>query len=172
MKKRLRLLRPSARHKTQYLKGLREFAIEEGKSQRKINKLVEGFEDYVRILRNYEKGSNLPKGHVTSSTYWLFDGPQYIGETTIRHRLTPGLQKEGGHIGYGIRPSMRRRGYGKAILRLALLKGKTLEMKRFLITCDDNNIASRKVIEANGGKFIGRVHNRGKSVRRYWIGEK
>ena len=60
---------------------------------------------------------------------------------------------DGGHIGYSIRPSYRRRGYGHRILQLALEKCGDLGMERVLVTCDEDNAASRRIIEANGFVF-------------------
>jgi predicted acetyltransferase len=77
----------------------------------------------------------------------------------------------GGHIGYQIRPTQRLRGYGKELLRLGLQKAYQLGFKRVLVTCDENNISSQKVIEYNGGQFENSVYVEGSPVRklRYWI---
>jgi predicted acetyltransferase len=82
---------------------------------------------------------------------WWADGPQYLGRLTIRHRLTPSLLDVGGHIGYDIRPSARRRGHATAMLAAALPVTRGLGIDPVLITCNADNTGSRKVIEANGG---------------------
>jgi predicted acetyltransferase len=94
-----------------------------------------------------------------------------IGITHLRHRLTDPLRKEGGHIGYNIRPSERRKGYGTKILELALDKAREIGLKRVLVTCDTDNVASGKIIRKNGGVFEGEsISDRsGKPVSRYWI---
>jgi len=81
------------------------------------------------------------------------------------------LRNIGGHIGFNIRPSERRRGYGTAILALTLEKAKELRLKRVLVTCDDNNVASAKIIEKNGGILEDKYWNDEleQPKRRYWI---
>ncbi len=131
--------------------------------------MQENFSEFLTKMRNYEKGKNLPKGYVSASYYWLVDNNDFVGETTIRHKLTKALLKEGGHIGYGIRPTKRKLGYGTKILTLALKKAKKLGIKKVLVTCDDNNIGSRKVIEANEGILEKKIRHKGKLLRHYWI---
>lgn len=98
------------------------------------------------------------------------NGAGFIGKVNIRHRLNKNLLKAGGHIGYTIRPSERRKGYGTLILRLALPKAKALGIKKALITCYEDNIGSRKIIEANGGVLEDTATtNEGVVKRRYWI---
>ena len=79
------------------------------------------------------------------------DGYEYLGRIAIRHRLTPNLLEVGGHIGYDVRPSARRRGHATEMLRQALLIAGRMGIGRALITCDVGNIGSRTVIERNGG---------------------
>ena len=91
---------------------------------------------------------------------------------SIRHTLSDHLREFGGHIGYEIRPSARRRGYGTLILKLALERARELGISPVLVTCDVDNLGSRGVIEANGGELEGefevpQYHD--KPIRRYWI---
>ncbi len=128
-------------------------------------------EDYIRIRLDHAKGKNLPKDWIPATTYWLIDNEKFIGETTIRHELTEHLRTVGGHIGYWIRPSERSKGYGKEILRLALEEAKTLGIDKALITCDETNIHSRKIIEANDGVYE-RTQDMGKELPKkllFWI---
>jgi predicted acetyltransferase len=123
-------------------------------------------------LRRQSEGQDLRPGQVPQTTYLLrrSDGA-LVGTSRLRHRLTPGLEVEGGHIGYDIRPSQRRRGYGTRILALTLEKARERGLRRVLVTCDDDNVGSARVIERNGGRLQDRVTSRhsGKLVRRYWI---
>lgn len=97
---------------------------------------------------------------------WFVDGPEYLGTVMIRHRLTPQLRAEGGHIGYHVVPGHRRRGYATAMLAGACdWCRRCLDLTEVLLTCDDTNTASRRVIEANGGKLA----DIAKGTRRYWI---
>jgi predicted acetyltransferase len=93
------------------------------------------------------------------------DGTEYIGRVHIRHRLTLFLRDVGGHIGYHIVQSHRRLGHATAMLGAALPVAHQLGLDCVLITCDFDNVGSRKVIEANGGLY---QDQRGKKLR-YWV---
>lgn len=132
----------------------------------------ETFEAYVRRLNDYAHGLNVPDGYVPSSTFWLVrDGQTVLGCSRLRHRLTPALEHEGGHIGYDIRPSERRKGYGTRVLSLTLAKALEIGITRVLVTCASDNMASAKIIQKNGGVFAGEVvaSHTPKPVSRYWI---
>jgi predicted acetyltransferase len=107
------------------------------------------FVDRVRAERLEE--SPRPEGYVPATELWWVDGDEFLGRIGIRHRLTPALLELGGHIGYDVRPSARRRGHATEMLRQALGVAGDLGIDRALITCDVDNAASRAVIEANGG---------------------
>ena len=129
--------------------------------------------DVVKKWYNYRKGINLKPNRVAQTTYWLVDGGKFIGEIGIRHELNDYLLQYGGNIGYGVRYSCWGKGYGTKMLSLALKKAKNLGLDKVLITCDDDNLASAKVIEKNNGKLENVVENTidGKTIltRRYWI---
>jgi predicted acetyltransferase len=110
------------------------------------------------------------RGKVPQTTYFLMGEDRIYGAVSIRNDLNKGLLKTGGHIGYGIRPSERRRGYATAMLGLALHKCRELGIMRVLVTCDKDNIASAKVIQKNGGVLENEVPDeKGMPVQRYWI---
>jgi predicted acetyltransferase len=126
----------------------------------------EGFAEYVGWLRLQSlEDSPRPDGYVPSTTLWWVQDDDYLGRITIRHRLTPSLLDAGGHIGYDVRPSARRRGHATAMLRAALPVVSGLGIRSALVTCDATNVASRKVIEANGGIF---EDQRGEKLR-FWV---
>ncbi|MHC4260649.1 MAG: GNAT family N-acetyltransferase [Planctomycetota bacterium] len=134
---------------------------------------IEDLDGYVARHHDYAKGLNLPDGWVPSNTFWLLrnDG-RLLGCSRLRHYLSGNfLKHEGGHIGYDIRPSERRKGYGALILRLTLEKARGLGLERVLMTCHADNIASERIIEGNGGKFASQIipGDGGKPLRRYWI---
>ncbi|MFC5004523.1 GNAT family N-acetyltransferase [Dactylosporangium cerinum] len=106
-----------------------------------------------------------PADHVPSTTLWWLHADEYLGRVAIRHQLTPHLREAGGHIGYDIRPSARRRGHATAMLRAALPVARALGIESALLTCDVTNTASRRVIEANGGVLEDR---RGDKFR-FWV---
>lgn len=102
---------------------------------------------------------------VPSTMLWLVDGPAFLGRISIRHRLTPALRRLGGHIGYEVRPSARRRGHATAMLRAALPVAAGLGISSALLTCDVGNIASRRVIAAAGGV----LHEEEGTIARYLV---
>jgi len=116
-----------------------------------------------------QKGLDLPEGFVPASTFWLVDNNKFIGHVNIRHKLNEKLSKVGGHIGYAIRPSERRKGYGSQILALVLSKVSELGIKHALVTCDNDNLASAKIIEKNGGVFQDKELVDKVTIKRYWI---
>ncbi|KDM91633.1 GNAT family N-acetyltransferase [Photobacterium galatheae] len=133
---------------------------------------TENFADYVRQLQDEEEGINLPDGYVPCSHLWLVENAVILGAIRIRHHIENDfLSLEGGHIGYDVAPSARGRGNGKVMLKLALSKACELGIRKALITADEDNIASRKVIESNGGIFesvvMGKVFP--EPIARYWV---
>jgi predicted acetyltransferase len=173
----MELVLPSVEYRDSYIAALNE---EPDKSvvlsvQKKDGVPVDlvdiDFAAYVESLKARAIGKGLPEGYIPDTRYWLVDSGEYIGRTSIRHSLTPYLLNTGGHIGYDIRPSMRRKGYGKKILELALPKARELGLDKVLLTCDETNEGSRKIIEANGGVFEDRRPNPegGPDKLRYWI---
>jgi predicted acetyltransferase len=128
------------------------------------------FDAYLRTVESARRG-NVPNGRVPGAEFWLEHEGQIVACARLRFELTPDLEHEGGHIGYDVRPSTRRRGYGTALLRLALVEARALGIGRVRVTCDDDNTGSINVIERNGGTLDGRGISRltGKMVRQYWI---
>ena len=172
------LVSPSTRHARSYVAALREGfrrGAQERMSERRIRQIEGDFAAYIREITDQKGGIRLPTGEVVPkvpfSVFWLAEDDEFIGEAQIRHRLNAYLVKEGGHIGYGIRPAWRRQGYGKLILALALEKCRELGIERALITCMQDNVASARIIEANGGVLENVIdHPAGRGpLRRYWI---
>ena len=111
-----------------------------------------------------------PKHLVPAYTYFLVkENKKIIGAINIRHFLNDYLFNFGGHIGYGIRPSERKRGYATLMLSLALPLVKKLGINKVLITCDKNNVGSSKTMINNGGVLENEVLGDGEITQRYWI---
>ncbi len=106
-----------------------------------------------------------PAWHVPCTTLWWIDGDDYLGRIAIRHVLNDFLLDVGGHIGYDVRPSRRRQGHATRMLRSALSWASTLGIDTALVTCDDDNVGSIRVIESAGGVL---EDVRGVK-RRYWV---
>lgn len=130
--------------------------------------------DIVKQFKDNRDREKLPEGYVPSYDYFLVDNNKFIGIIKIRIELTPFLMRYGGNIGYAINPCYWCQGYGTKILRLGLEKAKELGMTgKVLITCDDDNIGSYKIIEKNGGLLENKIENESCGehflTRRYWI---
>ena len=169
----VKLVKPSVDLKPAYLSFYEEWkASEEEMIPWVIGKDPTDFEGMVSSLLEAEKGIGLPEGWVPDSTYWLIDEEyRILGVVNIRHTLTNHLMNAGGHIGYGIRPSERQKGYATEILRLALEKTRELGINRVLVVCDAINIGSEKTIRKNGGvEDNDFVEDDGNVIKRYWIG--
>jgi predicted acetyltransferase len=128
-----------------------------------------GVVPYIKKLQQFAEGKNLPEGYVPSSTYWLVNNTIFIAHVNIRHKLNERLRLIGGHIGYAVRPSEQGKGYGSKLLELALPKARVLGLTKVLITCDADNIGSRKVIEKNGGIFQQEQIVDGKPILQFFI---
>jgi predicted acetyltransferase len=130
--------------------------------------------DFDAYLRKVESGRGTeghPEGWIPGTEFWLEDHETIIACARLRFWLTPAQEYEGGHIGYDVRPSRRQRGYGTALLGLALVEARGRGISRVRVTCDADNIGSIKVIERNGGSYAGSVVSveTQKLVRQYWI---
>ena len=130
---------------------------------------ADSYEEWLRIITN-ARTQGQPGQPENCSTYFMFVGDILTGTIQVRHEISEGMLKFGGHIGYGIRPSARRQGYGGKMLALALARCRELGMTRVLITCDKGNIASAKTAMKNGGVLENElVAENGTVVQRYWV---
>lgn len=126
------------------------------------------FDDYVKSINVTEELNN---DWVPDTTLFCLDRDRniFVGAVSIRHYLNDKLLKTGGHIGDGIRPGERRKGYATAMIALALEECKKLGITRVLMCCDKNNIGSAKSIIKNGGVLENEIEEDGHIEQRYWI---
>jgi predicted acetyltransferase len=140
----------------------------------------EYFRAYLKDLAQQELGINLPAKRVPQTIYWLMekqnDGQvSCLGRVSIRHQLNEYLRRIGGHVGYVIRPSARHQGYGTKLLALALEKinqgQPKIDGKRVLLTCDETNLGSKKIIEKNNGVLTAYSEQEAPLPRKmlYWV---
>jgi predicted acetyltransferase len=126
----------------------------------------EAFEVFCRAIRAQRlEETPRPDGFVPDTELWYVEGDEFLGRIGIRHRLTPLLLEIGGHIGYDVRRSARRRGHATAMLHEALRIARGLGIERALVTCDVANVGSRTVIERNGGV----LEDQRDRVLRFWV---
>lgn len=173
------LVAPTARVRASFLAAMTEFRAEDRGAAGDTSMIgseirehgarwstADGFDDYLRWLHACRlEDSPRPPGHVPSTALWWVAGTDYLGRIAVRHQLTPSLVEAGGHVGYDIRPSARRRGHATAMLGATLPVAYALRIDPVLITCAADNGGSRAVIERNGGILD---DQRG-AVLRYWV---
>lgn len=137
-----------------------------------------GFRDWVEaLLRTADLSEDLTDDLVPATNLWIVEGDAYLGAIQLRYRLNPFLTEIGGHVGFGVRPSARRRGLARLALDAVLARARRLGMSRLLLTCDDTNTGSARTIGGCGGVLEGirqpdhfsRSHGFHRPLRRYWI---
>ncbi len=133
--------------------------------------------EQLNLMDTSAQGVNLPAGRVPADFLVAevpsaaTGEPDLVGRVSIRHTLTPVLEQIGGHVGYAVRPAFRRHGYGTQMLRLSIERLRAIGVEDVLVTCDDDNIGSIRVIEACGG-MLADVQQWADGIpgtRRYWI---
>lgn len=169
---KLQLIRPTIEYETEYLSFYKEWK-DSGEEMIPwvIGKDPTNFQEMVQSLLDSEKGKNIPETWVPDSTFWLVnENKRILGVVNIRHRLTEKLLCCGGHIGYGIRPSERRKGFATQLLALSLKKAKEIGIQKALVVCDETNIGSERTILNNGGvPDTSFVEEDGNVIKRFWI---
>ncbi|MDO4792734.1 MAG: GNAT family N-acetyltransferase [Filifactor alocis] len=170
----IRLVPLSCEYKDQLFDMLEEWKkdIEENKTNRSPSAIFrEDFHNFDRYMNELETKEEIPGIRVPDTILFCLDVDRniFVGAVNIRHYLNEDLLYTGGHIGNGVRPSERRKGYATAMMALALQECKKLGIERVLITCDKNNIASAKSIRKNGGILENEVIEDGAITQRYWI---
>lgn len=167
----LLLVNPSMEYKNQVLKYKNEF-IQDDDDLAGTSYLEEYdvYEEWMKFVLDNEKEST-KHTEVTASVFLVIreEDNKLVGMINIRHTLNEYLYNYGGHIGYSVRKVERRKGYATEMLKIALEKCMELGMKKVLLTCDANNIASQKTIKSCGGILENQVPNGGELVQRYWI---
>jgi len=127
--------------------------------------------EYVRRVAAWRCGMDVRADWVFQTFLVAEVSDEIVGRTSIRHSLNEFLKREGGHIGFAVRSDHRRRGYATEILRQSLVIARSVGVEHVLVTCDDDNAASARVIERCGGTLDTLVESStgGAPVRRYWI---
>lgn len=134
---------------------------------------IDDFTQTIKELNNYSEGIMDNSNYVPYTCYVAInDENKIVGVASLRHELNDFLNKYGGHIGYSVVPSERRKGYGSSILKLLLGEAKRKNISKVLLTCFDSNIASKKIIEKNNGVLENKIKQNDDLICRYWIENK
>ncbi|WP_196139948.1 GNAT family N-acetyltransferase [Aliikangiella sp. G2MR2-5] len=164
----MELILPSEKYKNSYLAYIEELGDEE-RYPFPMDFDCSDFSKMLSKINDFAEGVNLPPGYVQSSTLWLVDSGELIGVTNIRHRLNQEIEYCGGHIGLGIRPSARGKGYGSQLMKLSIEKLSDLGVSTIYIHCYKDNMASAKAIISNGGSLESELSLGSKIVQRYLV---
>lgn len=170
---RLRLVLPNVTHKEIIMDYKEEFVRNKDSMDGTAGlSTYKTFEEWYKAFNDNLNEETVRDGLVPATTYLVLDvNEKLIGMIDIRHRLNDNLLNFGGHIGYSVRKSERRKGFATEMLKLALEKCIELNIKEVLITCDKNNVASAKTIVANNGILENEIldPNDNTMTQRYWI---
>jgi predicted acetyltransferase len=147
----IQLVPPSEHHRDTFLRGLREFQ-HEGLAWWVGGDVETAEEDFAAFVAKKLAESTQRSATLVPKTHrWALTDGSFVGRISIHHQLTDALRVQGGHIGYDTVPSFRGRGVATEMLRQALPLARGLGFEEVLLTCDDTNAASIRVIERNGG---------------------
>ena len=173
----LRLVRPSVEFRETFLEGLCGIDLPTERRQwvylgdaADLSFPERDFAGYVDTLRRTE---HEPPAHfVRGLTYWGIVDGRMVGRLGLRLELNDFLARVGGHIGYYVHPDCRRRGFATEMLRLALQTPEARAIGRLLLTCDEDNAISERIILGSGGVFESVVDDGPEKPRkkRFWIG--
>ena len=168
------LIRPTSEYASQIAEYRQEF-LDEGGSMDGCGPLrrIDDPHEYLKLCKDYESEEDVP-AHLVPATQFIFvrkSDNRLLGMLQVRHKFNDYLEKYAGHIGYSVRPSERRKGYAKEMLKMALPFCREIGLDKVLISCIDGNIGSEKTILANGGVYESTVHepNHNVDLKRFWI---
>ena len=169
---KLNLVFPSEEYKNQIISYKEEFILNNDSMDGTSNLIsYENIDEWLEKLKRNLKEETVDKGLVPATTYLVIreDDKKLVVMIDIRHKLNDYLLNFGGHIGYSVRKTERRKGYATEMLKLSLEKCKELNIEKVLITCNKENIPSAKTILNNNGILENEIKNGDKITQRYWI---
>jgi len=169
--KKIHLEQIGLKHKNEIIRIKKEY--DDNKEDYNGAFFIKDFDNYGELisrLDNYANGIMDNPNYVPYTCYVaLTEEGKIVGLGSLRHELNDYLKQFGGHIGYSVVPSQRKKGYGTRILKLLLKEAKNKNIKDVLLTCGIDNIGSAKVIENNKGVLENKIEHDDKVTCRYWI---
>jgi len=151
-----------------YIETFKEALVEFEKEGRNEMFGTATMKEYMKKCRKDTVG-DVEEGRVPATMFWLMDDERLVGRVHIRHRLNDRLRHVGGHIGYAIRPSERKKGYGSMAMEKGIAFAKKLGLEKVMITANVTNEASNRIIKKFGGVLDGTGEKDGETFNRYWI---
>lgn len=129
------------------------------------------YDDWIKLVKECEKPNNKLLGVQASTYFAMSEDNEIVGCIELRHSLNENLATIGGHIGYSVCPVERRKGYASKMLKMVIEEARKLGIEKVLLTCDSDNIASRKTIIKNGGVLDRKMPYvyYGERYYKYWI---
>ena len=166
----LELIHPKIEYERSYSEYIRELMDEE-RHPFPLDFEYENFPVLLKRLENLSQGIGVPDGFVPSSTFWLVDGSALVGVSNLRHYLNDRLRDHGGHIGLGIRPTSRRRGFGGLLLALTIQEARKKGIADIHVHCHKSNLASARTIVGAGGVLDSETQDRDSAeiIQRYRV---
>lgn len=152
-----------------FLKGFTEWPLNETHNYTFDWQPETKFSDHLERLRKNKLGLDLVEGRVPSNIFYGFYNGDIVGRVSIRHSLNAFLLERGGHIGYSVARKFRQRGFATKMFEFSLAYCKSLKLDQVLVTCDDQNEASIRIIEKFNAKLENKVNVNENLVRRYWV---
>jgi predicted acetyltransferase len=154
------LTEPTTAVRVSYLTGEQADCLHRGTDTDWLGPASEDFDSFVA-----QRQGVAIRWEVPSTVFWYVSGEHYLGTLVIRHELTPELEEVGGHVGYHVVAPWHRQGHATRMLANGLVECRRLGLDRVLLTTAEDNVASHKVILANGGVPAGTTAGED----RFWI---
>jgi predicted acetyltransferase len=168
----LKLVFPTDEYREEWYSIIREIeSVNEKMTPFALKGETNDFNEFLKTAKLNSQGIDLPKNKVPADIFFLVNNKDYriLGAINIRYILNDYLYNYGGNIGYGIRPTERRKGYASKMLSLALDVCRERCLDKVLITCNKSNIGSSRTILKNGGILENEVLENSELIQRYWI---
>lgn len=165
------LIKPSTEYLTSYIEFAEQLE-EEGKKERfSLDQAKKDPDTYIKNMKilEIESCKAIAPYLVPTTILWLIqeNNDEVIGRLSIRHSLGNDFLKNfGGHLGYAVKPTYRKQGIGGFLLGEGLKFAKKIAISEVVITCDEDNIPSKKIIEKGGGRYIGKIYNEESKVNK------